>query len=150
MRLWRLTRAPYQALDGEGARLYGGRWNSEGRSVVYFASTLSLAVLEVLAHVDLSEIPGDLVALSVEIPDGASIAEVLERELPADWREQPDHPACIDQGNRWIDACESLLLRVPSVLIPHEHNYLLNPVHPGATSLASIAQKFTFDRRLVK
>jgi RES domain-containing protein len=111
---------------------------------------LSLAALELLAHVDVSEVPDDLVALSVEVPDAASLTEVMEKQLPADWRNRPDHPACIEHGNTWIASGETLLLRVPSALIPHEYNYLLNPAHPGAASLVSSAQPFSFDRRLLE
>lgn len=150
MQLWRLTRAPYQALDGEGARLYGGRWNSEGRAVVYLASTLSLAALELLVHVDIAEAPEDLVALSIGVPDGAAVEEVAALGLPADWRSQPDHPACVECGANWLTRGESLLLRVPSALIPQEYNYLLNPAHPAAVSLVVKTEPFSFDRRLLK
>jgi RES domain-containing protein len=66
--VWRITRAAYQALDGEGARLHGGRWNPEGVPVVYTSTTLSLAALEYLVHVDPEDVPGDLVAMRIRIP----------------------------------------------------------------------------------
>lgn len=150
MILWRLTRAAFQALDGEGARINGGRWNSEGVAVVYLSSTLSLAALEYLVHIDIGEVPVDLVALKVEIPDGASVQEVLPTDLPDDWFTVPDHPACLKRGDAWAKRSESLLLRVPSAIVPGEANYLLNPAHTEAASVGVVAAKaFAFDARLL-
>ena len=150
MRLWRLTRAAYQRLDGEGARLNGGRWNSEGNAVVYLSSTLSLAALELLVHVDLEDAPRDLVALAVDLPDDIGMQSVDPSDLPDDWRDVPDHPACVARGDAWLAAGDALLLRVPSAVIPDEMNYLLNPRHAGAaTATISPASPFEFDPRLV-
>jgi len=149
MRLWRLTRAAHQRLDGEGARLNGGRWNSEGNAVVYLSSPLSLAVLELLVHVDLEDAPPDLVALAVDLPDDALIQSVDSSDLPGDWRDVPDHPACVGRGDAWVAAGDTLLLRVPSAVIPVEMNYLLNPRHAdAATAAVSSASPFEFDPRL--
>ena len=89
MRLWRITREPYQALDGEGAKRNGGRWNSEGVPVVYLSPALSLAALEYLVHIDIEDVPDDLVALEIEVPDHASRETVRPEDLPADWNQHP-------------------------------------------------------------
>lgn len=150
MILWRLTRERYQALDGEGARVNGGRWNSEGVPVVYLSSTLSLAALEYLVHIDPGDAPADLVALPVEVPADASIEEVALSALPDGWFAVPDHPACVTRGDSWAAARRSLLLRVPSAIIPAESNYLLNPRHPDAGGVrVARAERFSFDPRLV-
>jgi RES domain-containing protein len=83
MQAWRLARRPYAALDGEGARLHGGRWNSPGRPLVYLASHLSLAVLEVCVNLDLPPelFPNDHVAIAVEIPDGLARERVAWAEV---------------------------------------------------------------------
>ena len=84
MIVYRLAKAAFTALDGEGARLFGGRWNSPGRPMIYTAASPSLAVLEVLVHLDLpiDLMPDDYRLLAIEIPDDAPI-ERLD-QAPAD------------------------------------------------------------------
>ena len=148
--VWRLARAPFRALDGEGARVAGGRWNSEGRAVVYASSTLALAALEYLVHVDPADATDDLVALGIELPPRASTARVGVEELPADWNRVPDHPACLGVGDAWADGARTLALRVPSALVPEEENVLLNPRHPDAARLEVVRERrFGFDPRLL-
>jgi len=148
--VWRLTRASFRALDGEGARLAGGRWNSEGRPVVYASSTLALAALEYLVHVDPADVPDDLVAMGIELPTGSSTARVTLDNLPKDWNRVLDHPACQGTGDEWADAGRTLALRVPSALVPEEENVLLNPRHAEAEKLKTVRQRsFAFDPRLL-
>ena len=148
--VWRLARAPFRALDGEGARVAGGRWNSEGRAVVYTSGTLALAALEYLVHVDPADVPDDLVALGIEIPPRASSARVDVRDLPADWNRVPDHPSCLGVGDTWAGGVRTLVLRVPSALVPQEENILLNPRHPDAAKLGVVRERrFAFDPRLL-
>ena len=150
MRAWRLARRAFLALDGEGARLYGGRWNTEGTAVVYAASSLALAALELLVHVDPQDAPDDLVALAIEVPDDAPHATVTPDALPADWDRVTDHPACAEVGDRWARARERLVLRVPSAIVPEETNVLLNPAHPAMRRVRVAAERaFAFDRRLL-
>jgi RES domain-containing protein len=148
--VWRLTRAPFRALDGEGAHVAGGRWNSEGRSVVYTSSTLALAALEYLVHVDPTEVPNDLMALGIELPPRISTTRVRVEELPPDWSRVPDHPACLGAGNAWADDVRTVALHVPSALVPEEENVLLNPRHPDAAKLKVVRERrFAFDPRLL-
>ena len=146
--LWRLTKARYaaSAFDGEGARLYGGRWNSPGRAVVYLAGSLALAALEILVHVkSQSELEG-YVKIRIEVPEDL-VATVAA--LPENWQQgrAPDETKAI--GDRWLGAGETPLLRVPSVVIPEEHNYLLNLQHPRFSGLAvGKTEPFSFDPRL--
>ena len=150
MRVWRLAREPFLALDGEGARLAGGRWNSEGVAVVYTSSTLSLAALEYLVHIDPQDVPGDLIAVAVEVPDQTPIEKVQIRDQPSDWNLVFDHPRCVAIGDDWIAAGRSLGLLVPSALVPEEWNLLLNPVHADAQSVRVTATRpFVFDHRLL-
>jgi RES domain-containing protein len=135
---WRLCRAPYAALDGEGARLFGGRWNSPGRPVVYLADHPALAVLEVLVHLDLppEDLPEDYVLLRVRLPDAQAVGS------GADAR-----PA----GDAWLAAGEVAVLRVPSVLVPQAENLLLNPRHPAAAQAEVVETvAFRFDARLLR
>lgn len=150
MRVWRIARRQFQALDGEGARLAGGRWNSEGVPVIYTSSTLSLAALEYLVHVDIEDAPDDLRAIEIDVPDGAPMEEVSPATLPGDWRRVPDHPACVRLGDDWARRGEALALRAPSAVIPEESNVLLNPEHPAAASVRVIgSREFSFDPRLL-
>ncbi|HEY7769930.1 RES family NAD+ phosphorylase [Longimicrobium sp.] len=150
MILWRLTRAAYPKLDGEGARLHGGRWNSEGVPVVYLSSSLSLAALEYLVHIDIEDAPTDLVALKVEVPDTASAEEIEVETLPGGWYSVADHPTCVELGNSWVERGDSLLLWVPSALIRVESNVLLNPHHADAGNVRVLSSTpFAFDSRLL-
>jgi len=147
--LWRICRRAFAALDGEGARLYGGRWNSEGVAVVYLSTTLELAALEYLVHLDVSMVPDDLVSLEVEVPDTVSRDRVETAELPPDWNDESDHPRCLEIGDAWIRDGTTCLLFVPSAVIPRSWNVLLNPNHEEARGLVGVSEPFAFDRRLL-
>jgi RES domain-containing protein len=146
--VWRLTRRRFRKLDGEGARRAGGRWNDPGSSVVYTSSTLSLAALEYLIHIDIEDAPGDLIAMRIDVPDDVPIEEVAADGLPDDWL-KPRHPACVEIGERWRSAGRALALRVPSAVIPEEVNWLINPAHPDARRARVLStRRFAFDPRL--
>ncbi|MGH7717478.1 MAG: RES family NAD+ phosphorylase [Gemmatimonadaceae bacterium] len=149
MRVFRLCRVAYKDLDGEGARLYGGRWNSPGRPVVYMSSTLALAALEYLVHVDPSDVPADLIALAISIPDDVVIQTVDATALPSGWAHRAGGPQCQEIGDRWLAAGSAAVLRVPAAPIPEESNLLLNPPHPDATRFEIVAERpFVYDPRL--
>ena len=151
MRLWRIVRRNHAGLDGEGARLYGARWNSPGTAVLYAASHLSLAALEYLVHVDPDDAPDDLVALRLDIPEEWGTALILASpSLPAGWRRTPSPPECQQIGDRWARNGQHLLLQVPSVLIPEVSNLLVNPMHRDAPLVhVSGSRPFSFDPRLL-
>jgi len=136
---WRICRAPFADLLGEGARLYGGRWNSPGRPVVYLAEHSALAALEVRVHLDLPHdlLPDDYVLMKAELPDEPP-GEITT--LPVD---------TIAAGDTWIASASSAVLRVPSVLVPAAYNLLLNPRHRrAAEALIASTEPFQFDARL--
>ena len=136
---WRICREPHADLRGEGARLFGGRWNSPGRALVYLAEHPALAALEVRVHLDLPPdlLPDDYVLMLADLPDG-SVEEVAA--LPA---------STGAAGDGWIASANSALLRVPSVLVPSSYNLLLNPQHPrAADARIRSVQPFRFDARL--
>ncbi len=148
MRLWRIARAAYDPLDGEGARRFGGRWSSSGASVVYLAEHLSLAALEVLVHTDPDLLPRDLAAFEIELPDSLPVLEVDPAVLPPDWAAVPMHPGCREIGDRWLAEARTPLLAVPSAVIPEERNFLLAPAH---TDVRLVRQRrFAFDARLLR
>jgi RES domain-containing protein len=130
-RAWRITKAKYaQApLDGEGARLFGGRWSHPGTRVVYFAQSLSLATLEVLVHLHETPVLADYVVFAVDFPDEC-LTILQESDLPGNWRLFPTPRENQAIGDRWAQALSSLVLRVPSAIVAQEWNYLINPAHP--------------------
>lgn len=149
MRVWRIARAAYGKLDGAGAERAGGRWNSPGRSVVYTATHPALAALELLAHLDPSDVPNDLQLFTIDIPDGLATTRLAAPALPPDWRAIPNHPACRAAGDAWLEAAETPLLLVPSAILPDSGNVLINPRHPATAMIITEAHPFAFDPRLL-
>ena len=149
MILYRITGARYaDDLSGSGARLYGGRWNSEGRPMVYLASSRSLAILESLVHLSPTNIPGDYIMLTIEAPDNFFPIDITL--LPQSWNEYPEPNILKQIGNSFLQKNEYLFLKVPSAIVPEEFNYLLNPVHPKSAEVEIINKSpFIFDERLV-
>lgn len=151
MIVWRLAKARHSELDGEGARRRGARWNPRGMAMVYAASTLSLAALEVLVHTDVSQAPEDLIATPIEIPDSILHEEIAESSLLRNWRETPPPERLQAIGFEWKKRGSSAALGVPSVVIPSEQNWLLNPDHPDFKKIVpGKPQPFHFDPRLWK
>ncbi len=149
--LWRLVKAKHaaSAFDGEGARLFGGRWNERGTAVVYLGGTLSLAALETFVHLSAADVHLEFAAIEVVVPPGIPIAKLPHRRLPANWRAEPPPVETKSIGSEWARAGETLLLRVPSVIVPRESNYLLNPAHPDFSRLRiGQGEPFGFDRRM--
>lgn len=152
MVIWRLAREGHQALDGEGARLNGGRWNSEGVPVVYASASLSLAVLEYLVHIEPSLIPADLVAMEIELPDDPALGAIVDPAQfpPGDWRTYPAPQWQAELGDLWVEDGTFLWLAVPSAIVPEEHNVLVDPRNPHMTQVRTVGTRpFRFDRRLV-
>ena len=153
MIIWRLCKARYskQLLSGEGARLNGGRWSYPGTAVVYTAGTLSLAVLELLVHLDYEVAPADMVKVQILVPSSASIEKVKIESLPKNWRNYPAPESLQKIGSSWAMGKRSLLLEVPSAVIPEERNYLVNPEHPDFKVLkVERLERFKLDSRLFK
>jgi RES domain-containing protein len=149
--VYRICRKARQKLDGEGARLYGGRWNSPGRVVVYTAGTLSLGAIEYLVHVNPGDAPNDLIATTLEVPDDIAREIVKAADLPAGWDKRPLHAACREVGDAWLQKSRTLLLQVPSAPITGESNYLLNPAHAAMSRIRVVGKRaFVFDRRLIR
>ena len=139
------------AFDGEGARLYGGRWNHPGTPVVYSSVALSLAALEVFVHADPDIAPTDLVAVRAELPAGTAIDRLTFGDLPAAWRAYPGPEILRDLGTAWARRGETLALAVPSAIVPQETNLLLDPKHPEFAGLRPEAPTpFGFDPRMWK
>lgn len=141
---YRLCKAVHSALDGEGARLWGGRWNSAGRPMVYTAASPSLAVLEVLVHLDLPAelLPDDLRLLTIEIPDDVAVQRL--DPSPANDDE------CRAAGDAFLESGNALVLMVRSVIVQQEWNMLLNVRHADMARVTVLDSKpFQLDPRLL-
>jgi RES domain-containing protein len=156
MRIWRLCRSVYatEAFSGEGARRFGGRWNSRGVPMVYCSSSLALAAIELFVHLDPAQSPADLVSVSAVLPEGEPARTLHAADLPQDWWSDEALTAKHsprDLGDDWIRSAKSLALRVPSVPIRPEWNVLINPLHPLMPEIRiEPPQPFIFDARMFR
>ena len=142
---YRLVKRKYQdtAFDGEGARLYGGRWNSPGRACVYVASSESLALLEIMVHLESYRLLDAYALLRLTLPT-VSILSVGVEDLPDNWQEAPAPAETADLGDGWLTSGQSLALALPSVVVPREFNYMLNPGHPLFDPIVAAAEPLPF------
>lgn len=135
-------------LSGEGAYLFGGRWNSEGIRMLYCSSSISLSILEVLVYVSKSTFLNKEV-LTLKIPED-SIQLIEVESLHKGWDSLPSNNYTKRLGDDWIKSMDSLALKVPSVINAKEYNILLNPLHPRFKEVEIVSKEiFSFDRRLV-
>lgn len=151
MRVWRIASAAHATFDGEGARRYGSRWTPRGIPAVFTSATLSLAALERFVTTDPDLEPVGLVTIAVDIETNIAIETVTVADLPADWRTYPAPPALAVIGERWLREAKSAVLSVPSVVIPNERNFILNPTHADFVRLTiNPSEPFSFDPRMWK
>jgi RES domain-containing protein len=131
---WRIVKEKHakSAFSGEGARIFEGRWNSAGVRMVYCSENLALAALEILVHVQPAILREKFRAFSVTW-DARLMIEL--KKLPKGWNAQPSSSASKKVGDDWIASAQSVVLAVPSVVIPLERTYLLNPAHPEFSKL---------------
>jgi RES domain-containing protein len=149
---WRLAKARHAgtAFDGEGPRLYGGRWNSPGTRVAYASDSLALATLEVLAHLESTAVLQSYSVATIRFPED-QVEDLDVRSLPKQWRRYPTISDNQAIGDRWTAEARSLVLRVPSAIIPSAANFLINPLHPAFANVnIGRAERFEFDPRLLK
>lgn len=133
---WHLTRPELAAtaLSGEGSARYPGRWNPRGIRVAYTSESLSLAALESLAHVENLEMLNHYVALRVDLPE-SGLTVLSPGDLLPDWQSEPAPDSTRQLGLEWWCRQETLALKVPSLLIPSEHNFIMNPNHPAVVEV---------------
>ncbi|HXB70882.1 MAG TPA: RES family NAD+ phosphorylase [Candidatus Acidoferrales bacterium] len=149
-RVYRISRANRAAYDGEGAALYGGRWNSRGTRVLYMSENRALAVLEVLVHLS-STIPDRYVLGAADIPDNIEIFAIAEDGLSAEWKTEVSYGQAETRriGDHWVSSGRSAVLSVPSVIVG-ERNFVLNPAHTDFSRIGfSDPVPFQFDERLL-
>lgn len=146
MKAWRLVHSRWQktALSGEGAALYPGRWNKAGERMVYLGSSLALAALETLVHLEVDAVDTPFTAIEVSFPDD-EISDV--GKLKKDWRNDLEYSRAL--GSKWLASGSPLALLVPSAIVTVEMNVLLNPSHPSRKSVKELRMfPFEWDSRL--
>jgi RES domain-containing protein len=150
---WRLVKERHieDAFSGEGASVYGGRWNHVRYRVVYVSEHLSLAILEQFVHISSEERDIRFAYIRIEIPDKIQIENIKPDELPRNWREEPSPNSTKEIGTNWVIRSRSAILRIPSVIIPIEYNFALNPLHADFRYIKiGRPELFSFDPRMWK
>lgn len=154
--IWRIaTEAKTYAADdmsGAGAEKLGGRWNAVGTAVVYASEYLSLAHLESMAHFNAQDIPLNRYLVRIDVPDDIwAAAQRVDAARLVGWDALPAGKTSMDFGTAWAKAMSSVLLFVPSIVVPEECNVLINPAHPDAGKIkATKIRKIVFDARVKK
>lgn len=150
MIVYRLSRGPYRNdLSGRGAEIAGGRWNSKGTAILYTSESIALCTVEVAVHMPLGIVPKDYYLVRIEIQNAASIKELPEAELPADWKSFPHANSTQELGDAFVQEAAQLVLKVPSATVQGTYNYLLNPRHPDFHQVKVLdSVLFEFDKRL--
>lgn len=151
MIVFRICNAKYENdLSGIGAKLYGGRWNNKGNALLYTSSTRALAALEVLVHLPPINVkPIDFTIVSIDIPTN-SMEEISYHKIKDELLENGFYSNFKKIGDKWLNNNSSLVLKVPSVVIHEEFNYLINPLHKDFGKIKIVdKKKFSFDSRLL-
>ncbi|HVW79055.1 MAG TPA: RES family NAD+ phosphorylase [Alloacidobacterium sp.] len=146
MVFWRISR--HRDLSGIGGLRAAGRWHYAGRAIVYLAESPASCLLEVCVHTSANDVPPEFTLLKIEGPEIA-IPSVGTHELSDDWRMRIE--VTRDLGSTWLERNDSVLLRVPSAIVPETMNYLFNPSHANAAEFQIVeAITYPFDARLKK
>lgn len=146
---WRIVKEKHAAtaFSGKGAADSGGRWNSQGVAVVYASASKSLAALESLVHLN-PPVQFKYVAFCIKF-DAGLVEWYQQKKLPREWQLEPPPPSTQQIGNLWVKAARSAVLALPSVIIPGEWNFLINPSHPDFKKITiGKPDPFAFDPRL--
>jgi RES domain-containing protein len=148
MFLYRITRKQFANLDGTGGILVAGRWHEKGHPVVYFSESRSLALLENIVHLgDYNFLPADMVVLTIKIPASTLVMDVGKKALKPDWENTVNITRSI--GTKFLKDRKAAVLRVPTIIVPGEFNYLVNPLHKDVSKFKIInTEDFKLDRRI--
>jgi len=155
--VWRISADtkdyPADDLTGKGAEITGGRWNQKGTAVLYTATSRALACLETFVHLNSGGLPLNRYLVAIKIEDDPWKAARVETvaTLPVGWDAEPASLTSIDLGTAWAKASTSLLLSIPSVIVPEESNILINTRHPDISKItATKVRKWLYDPRMVQ
>lgn len=153
MNVFRLSKGKYKnQLSGVGASMYGGRWNSPGTEIIYTAANRSLAMAEILVHLEPSQIPDDYFMLTIAVPGDFSILRIEEKELPSRWNAPIIyHTETKKMGDQFIRENKFGFLKVPSAVTKSDFNFLINPFYDRFSEVKIMgAEPFPFDGRFFR
>lgn len=150
MIVYRITNEKFKSdISGNGAALYGSRWNSKGNPLLYTSQFISLCILESLVHLKRNEIPPMQYLLEIELPDEKEITEVSYKKIKKNWREDLEYTQWL--GDQFLQNNQSLILKVPSAIVSQESNFLLNPLHTGFKKVSIVSSVLLeLDKRLTE
>jgi RES domain-containing protein len=149
MRLWRIARRPYADLTGNGGLFGSARWHCEGAKIIYTAVSAALAGLEYAVNASRRPLDTQLLEIDAADNDLLTVEDMIGGPLPGNWAATPEHTRPL--GMAWISEKTSVMLSVPSIVVPTERNVLLNPDHPGFARVTLVSAKpFFFDPRIFK
>lgn len=148
MTVFRITNEKYKTdISGNGAALYGSRWNSKGLPLLYTSQFISLSILESLVHLKKSEIPPTQYLLHIEVPDENDVVEISYKKIRTNWHQEPEYTQWL--GDQFLQNNQRLMLKVPSAIVPEESNFLLNPLHLRFKKVRIISSELLeLDKRL--
>lgn len=147
MKVYRLSKSQYaEDLSGTGAKLFGGRWNHIDSPCIYTAESRALSILEYAVNINIDFIPRALSICVFEI-DPKKIISLEEEELPGNWKDTPAPRSTKDLGTRLLKE-KNAILKIPSIIIPSEYNYLLNPLDSSGSFKLLETHDFVFDLRI--
>ena len=148
MIVYRIANTAYSNdISGTGSKLLGGRWNSRGLPILYTSGHISLALLEMLVNTQFKDYAIPLDLLSIQFPDNVDVSEVSFKKLKKDWIKDFEYTRFI--GDEFLKDKQRLVLKIPSAVIPEEHNFLLNPLHPDFKKVKILeTRSFRTDVRL--
>lgn len=150
MIVYRLSKSKFSCdLTGKGAEKSGGRWNSKGTALIYTGQSRALCTTEIAVHTPLGILPNDYKLVIIEVDDTIEIKELDVRKLSKKWKVFPHAHETQLLGDKFVIENKYLILKVPSVVVQGEFNYLINPNHTDIKNVKIISiEKFNFDERL--
>jgi len=150
MIVYRLAKSKYSSdLSGRGAEKTGGRWNSKGLAMLYTSESRALCTAEIAVHIPLGIMPKDFELISVEIPDSIKFFELSVNDLPKDWNSIPHSGKTQELGDKFVRENKHVVMKVPSVVVQGDFNYLINSNHEDAKNVKIIKlESFVFDQRM--
>lgn len=150
MKVYRIAKKAYiKDLSGEGARLYGGRWNKKGTAMLYTASNRSLATVEFLVHLPMSLMSNDITIVELNLPTYLKYQTIHAKNLSKDWYSYPASYQQAEIGDKWVAENKSLILKIPSAVVQGEYNVLINPNHSLFNKITiSKIEPLKIDKRL--
>lgn len=151
MQVFRISLPKFiEDLSGAGSKQYGGRWNDKGISMVYFAESRAMAVMEVLIHLRPEDMDRDFILATFDVP-AEDMLTVKLNSLPQNWKASSEIESLKKIGNQFIKDNNYLLMKVPSVILEEDYNLVVNPNHKNASQIKLIAKRvFKFDERFKK